>query len=325
MAEPCLWIVVPCFNEGGGALLLTAPRFIGELQSLVEAGRISASSRICYVDDGSTDSTWEEVKQLSASESCVVGIRLSRNRGHQNALFAGLMAARHHCDVSISMDCDGQDDFAAIEKMLAAYQDGFDIVYGVRADRSVDSPFKRTTAELFYKILRRLGAESVYNHADFRLLSSRALDALSLFPEVNLYLRGLVPLIGFPSTAVAYERGRRVAGETHYPLAKMISLAMNGITNSSTIPLRLVSGLGFIVSVISLVGIAWAIIAAIAGTAVGGWASLMCVLGLVSGVQLLCLGVVGEYVGRIYLESKRRPRFIISETTGSDGEGVVAL
>lgn len=165
--------------------MLTAPRFVGELQSLVKAERISASSRICYVDDGSTDSTWEEIKRLSASESCVVGIRLSRNRGHQNALFAGLMAARHHCDVSISMDCDGQDDFAAIEKMLAAYQDGFDVVYGVRADRSVDSPFKRTTAELFYKILRRLGVESVYNHADFRLLSSRALDALSLFPVVS--------------------------------------------------------------------------------------------------------------------------------------------
>ena len=252
---------------------------------------------------------------MSSRDGRILAIRQSRNRGHQNALLAGLMEAAELCDITVSMDCDGQDDVGAVEAMVDAYRDGCDIVYGVRNNRDVDSAFKRTTAQGFYRLLSWMGAEVVYNHADYRLMSARALKALAEFSEVNLYLRGLVPLVGFKSTVVAYARRERLAGETHYPLRKMLHLAFDGITSLSVRPLKMITHLGLLLALLSLAGIIWAVVRAFTGGTVAGWASLMCIVCFMSGIQLLCLGVIGEYIGKIYMEAKGRPRYIISERT----------
>lgn len=320
---PVLWLIVPCYNEGSSGdncLKLTAPDFLNELTALSDAQKISPSSRILFVNDGSSDNTWEIICDLAASDSHYTGISLSRNRGHQNALLAGLMEARGKCDITISIDCDGQDDIHAMEEMIDAYGAGADVVYGVRSSRESDTVFKRATAEGFYKILEKLGADVVFNHADYRLLSARALDGLAQFSETNLYLRGMVPLVGYPSTTVEYERKNRKAGKSHYSLKRMISLALDGTTSLSVKPIRIITGIGIAFSVLSLVAIIWAIVSALLGQTVAGWASTMCAVGLIGGLQLLCLGVIGEYIGKIYLEVKNRPRFIVAERTDSKDE-----
>lgn len=316
---PLLWLVVPCYNEGssgGDCLRLTAPKFLEEVDLLIEKGKVASDSCILFVDDGSMDDTWKIICDLSASEPRYTGISLSRNCGHQNALLAGLMEARGRCDICITLDCDGQDDIRAIGKMVDAYEGGSDVVYGVRSSREADSAFKRSTAEGFYRILEKLGADVVFNHADYRLLSSRALEAVTQFPERNLYLRGMVPLVGFSSTTVEYERQEREAGKSHYPLRKMMSLAIDGVTSLSVKPIRIITAIGIFFSALSLVAIIWAIVSALLGHTVAGWASMICVVGLIGGLQLLCLGVIGEYVGKIYIEVKHRPRFIVAERAG---------
>lgn len=314
MGKPSLCIVIPCYNEQE-VLPITAPQFKRELELLQERGYIAEDSCILFVNDGSSDTTWEIIESLAKSDPVFRGICLSRNRGHQNALLAGLMECRSFCDVSISIDCDGQDDIGAMEDMLRAYLDGCDVVYGVRSSRATDTFFKRTSAQMFYKLMNGMGVETVYNHADYRLLSRRVLDELSRFEEVNLFLRGMVPLVGFKSTSVYYERHERLAGESHYPLSKMLALALNGITSLSVKPIRLITGLGFIVSLISFIGVIWAVIVSLLGHSVAGWASMVSIVCFIGGIQLLGIGIVGEYVGRIYLEAKRRPRFIVSERT----------
>ncbi len=316
---PSLWLIVPCYNEGssgGDCLRLTAPQFLEELDLLIENGKVAPDSRILFVDDGSTDDTWKIICDLSASGPRYAGISLSRNYGHQSALLAGLMEARGRCDICITLDRDGQDDIRTTERMVDAYEEGSDVVCGVRSSREADGAFKRATAEGFYHILEKLGADVVFNHADYRLLSSRALEGLAQFSESNLYLRGLVPLVGFPSTTVEYERHEREAGKSHYPLRKMISLAVDGVTSLSVKPIRIITALGIVFSALSFVAIVWAIVSALLGHTVAGWASTICVVGFIGGLQLLCLGVIGEYVGKIYVEAKRRPRFIVAERTG---------
>lgn len=311
---PSLYIVVPCYNEEK-VLPSTAPLFLQKLLSLVEKGKISKESRVLFVNDGSKDGTWELICQLAKEDSHYLGISQSRNRGHQNAVLAGLMEAKDRCDITISIDCDGQDDIDAMDKMVDEYLNGCDIVYGVRSKRDTDTFFKRFTAEGFYKVLGLMGVEVVFNHADYRLMSSRALQEFAKFKEVNLFLRGMVPLVGFKSTSVAYERHERIAGESHYPLSKMIGLAFDGITSLSVKPIRFITGLGIIIAGISFLGVLWAVLRAIGGHTVSGWASLTAILCFLSGVQLICVGVIGEYVGKIYLETKQRPRYIISERT----------
>ena len=311
---PCLYIVVPCYNEQE-ALLLSCEVFLDKLAVLMAGAEVSRNSKIVFIDDGSTDSTWQIISGLAASRESVEGIKLSRNRGHQNALLAGLMTVRTLCDITISIDCDGQDDIDAIDEMMAAYKEGNEIVYGVRSDRSTDSFFKRETAEGFYKLMKKMGVEEVFNHADYRLMSSCALDALSKYEEVNLYLRGMVPLLGYRSATVSYERKPRVAGESHYPLSKMVALAVDGITSFSIKPIRLISITGFVISAFSIVGILWVIAMHITGNVVAGWASTLCAVLLLGGLQLTALGIIGEYVGRIYLETKHRPRYQIEQST----------
>lgn len=318
MSTPTLFIVIPCYNEEE-VLPITAPMFLNKLLSLVQAGKIADSSRIMFVNDGSRDRTWEIISELSRSDEHYIGISQSRNRGHQNAVLAGLMEARGKCDITISVDCDGQDDINAMDKMVDAYADGCDVVYGVRSSRETDTFFKRSTAQGFYKFLSLMGAEVVYNHADYRLISARALDALSEFHEVNLFLRGMVPLVGFKSTSVEYSRSERIAGESKYPLKKMIALAVDGITSLSVKPLRMIMSFGLTVALISFIGVIWAIVAAICGDTVAGWASTTCIVCFVGGVQLICMGIIGEYVGKIYMEAKARPRYIISAKTWEDG------
>lgn len=314
MSAPTLYIVIPCYNEEK-VLPITAPVFLEKLMSLIGQNEISDKSRILFVNDGSNDRTWDIISEFSRSDEHYIGISQSRNRGHQNAVLAGLMEARSRCDITISIDCDGQDDINAMDKMIRAYAGGCDVVYGVRAERKSDTLFKRSTAQGFYRLLRLMGAEVVYNHADYRLISARALDALAQFKEVNLYLRGMVPLVGFKSTSVEYSRTERIAGESKYPLKKMVALAADGITSLSIKPLRLIMSFGFIVALISFIGVLWAIISAISGDTVAGWASTTCIVCFVSGVQLICMGIIGEYVGKIYLETKGRPRYIISDRT----------
>ena len=318
MSAPTLFIVIPCYNEEE-VLPITAPMFLKKLLSLVHEGKIADASRIMFVNDGSRDRTWEIISELSRSDEHYIGISQSRNRGHQNAVLAGLMEARGKCDITISVDCDGQDDINAMDKMVAAYADGCDVVYGVRSSRETDTFFKRSTAQGFYKFLSLMGAEVVYNHADYRLISARALDALSEFHEVNLFLRGMVPLVGFKSTSVEYSRSERIAGESKYPLKKMIALAVDGITSLSVKPLRMIMSFGLTVALISFIGVIWAIVAAICGDTVAGWASTTCIVCFVGGVQLICMGIIGEYVGKIYMETKARPRYIISAKTWEDG------
>lgn len=314
MKLPRLYIVIPCYNEQE-VLPVTAPLFLKKLQDLTEKSLICADSRILFVDDGSRDDTWNIIRKFSQEDPRYTGIRQSRNRGHQNAVLAGLMEAKNHCDIAISIDCDGQDDLNAMDEMVKAYLDGAEIVYGVRSDRSSDSFFKRFTAEAFYRFIAWMGVESVYNHADYRLTSKKVLDAFADFKEVNLYLRGMFPLVGFKSTSVYYERHERIAGESHYPFRKMLSLAVDGITSLSIKPIRLISGLGFSISLISFLLMIWSIISRMMGSTITGWASTLSVICFLGGIQLLSLGIIGEYVGKIYMETKARPRYIISERT----------
>ena len=314
-----LYIVIPCYNEQE-VLPITAPMFLGKLNSLIAAGKISDESRVLFVNDGSKDATWDIICNLARSDPRVLGVCLSRNRGHQNAVLAGLMEAMDRCDITISIDCDGQDDLDAMDAMVDAYLDGCEVVYGVRSSRETDTFFKRFTAQSFYKFLAAMGAEVVYNHADYRLISSRVLKEFANFREVNLFLRGMVPLVGFKSTTVSYSRAERIAGESHYPLKKMIALAVDGITSLSVKPLRLITSFGMVVALISFIGVLWALIAAIAGKTVAGWASMTCIVCFVSGVQLICLGIIGEYIGKIYMETKQRPRYIISQRTWEEPE-----
>lgn len=316
---PRLYIVIPCYNEQE-VLPITAPMFLEKVTSLAAAGKISEDSRVLFVNDGSKDNTWNIIKELAAKDEHYIGICQSRNRGHQNAVLAGLMEAKDVCDITISIDCDGQDDINAMDEMVNAYLDGCDVVYGVRSSRETDTFFKRFTAQSFYKFLSKMGADVVYNHADYRLISARVLKEFANFKEVNLFLRGLVPLVGFKSTSVSYSRAERIAGESHYPLKKMIALAVDGITSLSVKPLQLIMGFGIIVAAISFIGCLWALITALCGHSVSGWASMTCIICFVSGVQLICLGIIGEYIGKIYLETKQRPRYIISERTWEENE-----
>ena len=293
--KPVLWIIIPCYNEQE-VLPVTAPMFLDKLQFLVGSGRVDAGSRILFVNDGSKDRTWEIISELAEKDSRFLGISQSRNRGHQNALVAGMMEAADRCDITITIDCDGQDDLNAMDEMVDRYLDGCEIVYGVRSDRDTD-------------------AEVVYNHADYRLVSSRVLKEFANFREVNLYLRGMFPLVGFKSTSVYYSRKERMAGESHYPLTKMIALAFDGITSLSIKPIHLITGVGIFVALISFLGVLWSLIAHILGNTVAGWASMTCIICFLGGIQLLSLGVIGEYVGKTYMEAKHRPRFIISDRT----------
>ncbi len=313
-SSPTLWIVVPCFNEQE-VLPITAPMFLQKINELIDEGKVSEKSTVCFVDDGSKDDTWEIIQNLAATQKCCEGLSLSRNRGHQNALLAGLMEARLHADAVISMDCDGQDDISAIDEMLDKHRAGAEIVYGVRSSRDSDTAFKRMSAEAFYKLLDKMEVETVFNHADYRLMGSAALDALSEYKEVNLFLRGIVPQLGFKSDTVEYDRTARQAGDTHYPFKKMCALAINGITSLSIKPIRIISGLGIAFSLIGFAGIIWALVSLIIGSNVTGWVSLVCMISLLGGVQLLALGVIGEYIGKIYLEVKERPRYIIEKRT----------
>ena len=311
---PVLYIVIPCYNEQE-VLPITAPLFLQKITDLSAAGKISPDSRVLFVNDGSKDDTWKIICDLAARDPHYLGICQSRNRGHQNAVLAGLMEAKDRCDITISIDCDGQDDINAMDAMVDAYRDGCEVVYGVRSKRDTDTFFKRFTAESFYKLLNAMGAEVVFNHADYRLMSARVLKEFANFKEVNLFLRGMVPLVGFKSTAVTYERHERIAGESHYPLSKMLALAFDGITSLSVKPIRFITGFGVVVALVSFIGVIWALVEAALGATVSGWASTTCIICFVSGVQLICLGVIGEYIGKIYMETKARPRYIISERT----------
>lgn len=312
--KPVLYIVIPCYNEQE-VLPVTAPMFLQKINDLCIDGKIDNKSRILFVNDGSRDNTWQIITELSQTDEHYCGISLSRNRGHQNALLAGLNAAAAKCDACISVDCDGQDDINAIDKMVDEYLSGSDIVYGVRSDRKTDTVFKRTTAQFFYKFMRGMGVDIVYNHADYRLMSNRALKALDGFKEVNLFLRGLVTMIGFKYSCVEYSRHERLAGKSKYPLKKMLSFAVDGITSLSIKPIRFITAFGFIIALLSLIGIIWSVVTALIGSVVAGWASTVSIICFLGGVQLLSLGVIGEYVGKIYLEVKHRPRYIIDKKT----------
>lgn len=312
--RPILYIVIPCYNEEQ-VLPITSKLFLEELNDLISKNKISDDSRIMFVNDGSKDTTWNIIKRLSEEDNHFIGICQSRNRGHQNAVLAGLMESKDQCDITISIDCDGQDDIKAMEAMVDAYANGAEVVYGVRSKRDTDTFFKRFTAESFYKLLNKMGVEVVYNHADYRLISSRVLEEFAKFKEVNLFLRGLIPLVGFNSTSVYYERHERIAGESHYPLSKMLGLAFDGITSLSIKPLTIITSLGLVVSLISFIGVIWTIVSHFYGATVSGWASTTCIVCFLGGVQLISIGVLGEYVGKIYMEVKHRPRYIINERT----------
>ena len=312
-----LYLVIPCYNEEA-VLHETARQLLNKMNSMFERGMISRESKIMFVNDGSKDKTWEIIEELHASNPIYSGVKLSRNKGHQNALLAGLMTAKEKADMAISLDADLQDDVDVIDQMVEKYYQGNDVVYGVRSARKTDTFFKKFTAQGFYKLMQAMGVEIVYKHADYRLMSRRALEGLAQFKEVNLFLRGLVPLVGFKSTSVYYDRAERIAGESHYPLKKMLALAFDGITSLSVKPIRLITTLGVVVSVLSFIGVLWALIAALAGHTVAGWASTVCMVCFMGGVQLLCLGVIGEYIGKIYLETKHRPRYLFSDHTWKD-------
>ncbi len=312
--NPRLFIVIPCYNEEA-VLPITAPLFLEELRKLITEKGAAEDSRILFVNDGSKDKTWELIQKYAKEDEHYIGISQSRNRGHQSTVLAGLMEAKDQCDITISIDCDGQDDIHAMEAMLDAYYDGCEIVYGVRSNRESDTWFKRTTAQGFYKMMEKMGVETVYNHADYRLVSSRVLQHFSNYEEVNIFLRGMFPLVGFKSTSVYYERHERMAGESHYPLNKMIGLAVDGITSLSIEPIHLIAKMGVFLSFVGVIGIIWVLIRALTGHTVIGWASMMCIIFFLGGIILLSLGVIGEYVGKTYMETKHRPRYIISERT----------
>ncbi len=314
---PILYIVIPCYNEEE-VLPKTCSIFHDKLKSFIDTGRVSSKSRVMFVNDGSTDRTYEIIEQLAKQDEIYYGISLSRNRGHQNALLAGLHEACEYCDISISIDCDGQDDINAMDEFLDRFFEGCDVVYGVRSDRESDKFFKRFTAESFYRFMNLMGANTVFNHADYRLLSKAALKGLFEFGEVNIFLRGMVPLVGFKSATVGYSRFERVAGKSHYPLSKMLSLAIDGITSLSNRPLRMITMLGFLIAALGFIGAVWTLIQFAFGSTVNGWSSTTFAIFFMGGVQLLCLGIIGEYVGKIYLESKNRPRFIIAKRTSQN-------
>lgn len=309
-----LYIVIPCYNEEE-VLPETSQMFLEELELLINKKKISDASRILFVNDGSKDQTWNIINDLSNKDKHFIGMSLSRNRGHQNALLGGLMEAKNYADIVISIDADGQDDIGAMEEMVDAYHQGNDIVYGVRKKRETDTFFKRTTAQGFYRFLNMMGVEVVYNHADYRLTSKVVLEELSNFKEVNLFLRGMVPLVGYSSTSVYYDRHERLAGESHYPLSKMIHLAIDGITSFSVKPLTLISQMGLIVALISFIGVIYTLVCYFMGNTVDGWASILCGIFFLGGVQLIAIGVLGTYIGKIYLETKQRPRYIVSKYT----------
>lgn len=312
--QPVLYLVIPCYNEEA-VLPITAPMFREKIRQLTEQGAVSEKSRILFVNDGSKDKTWEIIQNLARQDEHFLGLCQSRNRGHQNAVLAGLMEAKDLADITISIDCDGQDDINAMDEMVQKYLDGAEVVYGVRSRRDTDTFFKRFTAEGFYHVMNALGADIVFNHADYRLISTRVLESFADYHEVNIFLRGMVPLVGFPHDVVTYERHERLAGESHYPLSKMLALAFDGITSLSNKPIRIITGAGIVVSLIGFIGVIWAIVQAILGSSVAGWASIVCIVCFMGGVQLVCLGVIGEYIGKIYMETKARPRYIISERT----------
>ena len=309
-SDNTLYVVVPCYKEEE-VLPETSKRLKAKLTALIAQGKISPRSRILFVNDGSKDRTWPIIEELHASDRIFSGVNLSRNRGHQNALLAGLMTAVQYADMMVSMDADLQDDIDAMDRMIDAYHEGYDVVYGVRSSRKTDSFFKRFTAESFYKLMKAMGVDIVFNHADYRLMSRRAVEGLADFREVNLFLRGIVPQIGYSWTTVEYERAKRFAGESKYPLKKMLAFAFDGITSFSVKPLRLILFLGAVIFALSLVMLLWTLIRWIAGATVSGWASLMCSIWMIGGIQLLALGVIGEYMGKVYSEAKARPRFII--------------
>lgn len=312
-----LYLVIPCYNEEE-VLPETSKRLKEKYTALMSAGKIDADSKIVFVNDGSKDRTWEMICDLHKTDPVFRGICLSRNKGHQNALMAGLMTVKGECDAAISMDADLQDDINAIDEMVDRYLEGYEVVYGVRSSRKKDTFFKRTTAQGFYKVMRAMGVETVYNHADYRLMSRRALEALSEFDEVNLFLRGIVPLVGFKSTEVTYERGERFAGESKYPLKKMLAFATEGITSMSIKPIRLITTLGFLVFLFSIGVLIYSIVRKFTGYTVPGWAFLAVSIWALGGIQLLAIGVIGEYIGKIYLETKHRPKFIVAEYLNDD-------
>ena len=311
---PVLWIIIPCYNEEK-VLPITAPEFLNKLNQLIAEEKIDDKSKVLFVNDGSKDKTWELITELSDKDRHFIGISQSRNRGHQNAVLAGLMEAVDKCDITISIDCDGQDDINAMDNMVQEYLNGCEIVYGVRSERKTDTWFKRTTAQGFYKFLQLMGAEVVYNHADYRLVSNRVLKHFSDFKEVNLFLRGMFPLVGFKSTSVFYERSERIAGESHYPLKKMIALAFERITSLSVKPISFILGAGVVLTLLSLIDLLIFLIMLCIGKC-GTFGILIGIMGLLSGIQLTSIGIVGEYIGKTYMETKSRPRYIISERTG---------
>ena len=310
--EPIVYFIIPCYNEEA-VLPETTRRLTEKLNSMENAGLINKESRVLYVDDGSKDKTWELISRFNRENPWVEGVKLAHNRGHQNALLCGLMSAMPRCDAAISMDADLQDDIDALDQFVKKFQEGCDVVYGVRNKRDTDTWFKRTTAEGFYKVMNLLGVDVVFNHADYRLMSKRALEALSEYREVNLFLRGIVPLIGYRSDYVYYDRHERFAGESKYPLKKMLSFALDGITSFSVKPLKLISNLGILISVLSILGLLYALISYFAGWAVDGWTAIVCSIWLLGGLQMLSLGVVGGYIGKIYSEVKARPRYRVEE------------
>ncbi|MGI6201222.1 MAG: glycosyltransferase family 2 protein [Christensenellales bacterium] len=319
-----LYLVVPCYNEEA-VLPETSKRLLTKLAGMAERGLIREDSRILFVNDGSKDRTWELIEQLHHDHAQVEGLKLSRNRGHQNALLAGLMMAKERADMVISLDADLQDDVDVIDQFVEAYYAGNDIVYGVRSSRQTDTAFKRGTANFFYKFMKLLGADVIENHADYRLMSRRALEGLAQYREVNLFLRGIIPLIGYPSTTVAYERHERFAGESKYPLKKMLALSFDGITSFSVKPIRFIVLLGFLMALVGVAVFAYILVVKILGHVVGGWTSLIASIWLLGGVQLLCLGVIGEYIGKIYNETKARPRFIVEKSLIADEDKETSL
>lgn len=307
-----IYLVVPCYNEEE-VLRETASRLKDKMQVLISNKVISEKSRITFVDDGSKDRTWSIIEELNSNDKIFSGVKLSRNRGHQNALLAGLMTVKGYCDAAISLDADLQDDINVIDKFIEKFNYGCDVVYGVRSERKTDTVFKRTTAQGFYKIMKALGVDIVYNHADYRLMSKRALDSLQDFKEVNLFLRGIVPLIGYKSDVVLYERNERFAGESKYPLKKMLSFAFEGITSFSVKPIRLILTVGILMFISSLAATLYFLIIWMAGKTVQGWTTVVASIWMLGGIQLLCLGVIGEYIGKIYIETKERPKYIIDK------------
>ncbi len=311
---PVLYLIMPCYNEEK-VLPSTYSLFLNKLKELIKMKTVSQDSRALFVNDGSSDGTWDFICEIAKQNKLIEGISLSRNRGHQNALLAGLLEAKDRCDVTITLDCDGQHDIEAVDRMLEKYQEGYEVVYGVRNSRTGDSLFKKTFSELYYKLINALGGEVITNHADYRLVSSKVLNAFADYKEVNIFLRGLFPLVGFKSTTIHYDQFERVAGKSHYSFSKMLGLAIDGITSLSIKPIRIITGFGIFVAFISFIGVIYSIVTFFAGKTVPGWASMTCTLCFVSGIQLISLGIIGEYVGKTYMETKHRPRYIISERT----------